>query len=637
MELLQYWKIVRKRLWLIILLIILAQGAAAYYVSRQVPQYRTSTTLAINPSTLNSAVSYQVEDQLIPLANTYTEFMKTRSFTQLVREQLKTQPLPIQPTDDEILKGIIAQYILDTQLFRITATYRDPVVAKALADTTAQMLINANLDRARAEQAAVLEVQLNGDRVQERDRLVELNAVLREELQYYQDQILTIEQEITGVRNGPQSNQTANTVVELRAELLQYRSERVKLLASMAEAQQALLTETMNNKEQVDTVVVVEEALLPTAALARNLLQPFLAALALALALGIGGAVGIEYLDYTVKSPEDLDLIYGIPTQGVIGHVNEAVNLRDPTASLIMLKAPRSPTAEAIRSLRTAIRMAGATKAVHSLLITSAGPGEGKTFITTNLAISLAQSGKRVILVDLDLRRPQVHKRFGLRAEPGFTNLVVDRAEYTLEQILQPTLTPNLRILTCGTIPPNPAELLGAESTLALLQSLQEAADIIIYDTPPATVTDALLIAPQVDGVIQVVGARNQRIDLVRRTKDLLERSGARIIGPVLNRVAHSDLGYYANYYASYSSYTNDEQDPRPKRNWPWRRKHHTSTPRFNAVQEAAPYQADGRPQGARPTNTIYEATVTTDTARSQPFQLHTAEYHNGKAAKISK
>ncbi|MEZ4866303.1 MAG: polysaccharide biosynthesis tyrosine autokinase [Caldilineaceae bacterium] len=561
MELLYYWNVVRKRLWLVILFVVLAAIGAGYYVLSQVPQYRTSTTLAMSPAALSSAVTYQVENRLIPMANTYTEFMKTRSFAQLVAEELSHESLPLQPTDDEIMAAIITQYVQNTQLFRITATYHDPVVAKALADATAQMLINANIERMRAEQKAFLEAQLDTTRVQERDRLAELNSVLREELNFYEDQINTLEQQLNGLRSGPQSNQSEAKIVEIRTELLNFRSERVSLLASLADAQKALLAETEKDNAQVDTVVVVEEALLPVEPLPRNLLQPFLAALAAALALGMAAAVGIEYLDFTVKSPEELDAIYGLPTQGVIGHVSEADRPNDLSDSLIMLKAPRSPIAESIRALRTSVHMAGIKEPIRSLLITSAGPGEGKTFVTTNLAVSMAQAGKRVILVDLDLRKPQVHKRFGLRAEPGFSNLVVDRADYTLAETLQPTLVPNLRILACGTIPPNPAELLSSEYAAAVMEALKQEADMIIIDTAPAaTVTDAILIAPLVDGVLQVVNARGPRIDLVRRTKDFLERSGARVIGPVLNRVAIIDLGYYANYYY-YGGYYNSEHE----------------------------------------------------------------------------
>ncbi|MEZ4681902.1 MAG: CpsD/CapB family tyrosine-protein kinase [Caldilineaceae bacterium] len=490
-------------------------------------------------------------------------------------------------------------------------------MAKALADTTAQMLINANVDRMRAEQAALLEAQLDTTRVEERDRLVELNNVLRDELQYYEEQITTLEKQMSALRTGLQSNETEARLLSLHQELLAYRNERVSLLASLAEAHKSLIDETQRSKAEVDTVVVVEEALLPVDALPRNILQPLLAALAGGLGLALALAYGIEYLDYTVKSPEELDAIYGIPTQAVIGHVNEAANARERGESLIMITAPRSPIAEAIRSLRTSVRMAGIKDPVRSLLITSGGPGEGKTFITTNLAISIAQAGKRVILVDLDLRRPQVHKAFGLAAAPGFTNLIVDRDEIDLAQVLRPTMVPNLRVLPCGEIPPNPSELLGSEQTARLMERLSAAADVVIYDTPPAaTVTDAVLIAPLVDGVLQVVNSRGPRIDMVLRTKDFLERAGARVIGPVLNRVALNDLGYYANYYY-YGSYYNREQEKqqrskvqqdnsqqssphrdnahrhkthRHKRRWPWLRRSPKAKPHRSIYEvETAP------------------------------------------------
>lgn len=622
MELLQYWNIVRKRLWLIILFVIMAGIGAGYYVLSQPLQYRTSTTLAISPATLNSAVTYQVENQLIPLANTYTEFMKTRSFAQLVAKQLQTQALPIQPTEEEILTSVITQYVQNTQLFRITATFHDPVVAQALANTTAQLLINANLERMRAEQAALLEAQLDTTRVQERDRLIELNNVLRDELKFYEDQIAGLDQQIAVLRNGPQSVGIDTQIKELRTELLQYRDERVTLLGSLAEAQKALLAETDKNNAEVDTVVVVEDALLPVEPLTRNLLQPFLAALAAALALGIGVAYGIEYIDYTVKSPEELDAIYGIPTQGVIGHVSDAEHPHEIGNSLIMIRAPRSPIAESIRALRTSVRMAGIAKPIRTLLITSAGPGEGKTFVTTNLAISLAQAGKRVILVDLDLRKPQVHKRFGLRAEPGFTNLVIDRAEVKLEHVLQPTSLPNLRVLTAGTIPPNPAELLSAEQTMAVMAALLEAADMVIYDTAPAaTVTDAILIAPLVDGVLQVVNAHGPRIDLVRRTKELLERSGARVIGPVLNRVAISDLGYYANYYYYGGYYNNDhEVTPARKRRWPWQRQRRRQS--RQAQITPTPVEPSSMTDLTWVESSAYAIRETTKDGQDAPFQL---------------
>jgi non-specific protein-tyrosine kinase len=238
--------------------------------------------------------------------------------------------------------------------------------------------------------------------------------------------------------------------------------------------------------------------------------------------------------------------------------------------------------------------MSGAETPVHSLLITSAGPSEGKTFIATNLAVAFAQEGKRVILVDLDLRKPQVYATFGLRREPGFTNLVVDR-ELPLERCLQTTMMPNLLVIPCGTLPPHPAELLGSGRAAEIMERIEAQADMVIYDSAPAaTVTDAVLVAPRVDAVLQVVGARVARRDMVLRCKQLLERSGARLLGPVLNRVQADELGYYANYY-SYGRYYHDDGAERVSG---WRRLFggQSRAPRASA-QPAAPATSDAPPR----------------------------------------
>ncbi|MCC6457201.1 MAG: polysaccharide biosynthesis tyrosine autokinase [Caldilineaceae bacterium] len=568
MELLHYWNLIRKRIWLIIGLVCMAMVAASYYVLNQDPQYRTSTTLLINPATLDSTVSYQMSDGLVPLANTYMEFMQSRSFASAVAKELEAQALPVEPKEDEIIGAIVAQYVDDTQLFRIAATYRDPVVAKAMADTTAQMLIEGNEERIRAEQTALLNAQSDTRRVHEIDQLAEAINLLRTELIYYEDQIQALEHQITVLNSGPQSTESDTEILAARNQLLNYRSSRVDLLGSLADSQKALLAETERANSNVDTVVVVEKAWLPDEPLPRNLLQPLLAAIAAALTLGVALAVGLEYFDSSVKNPEELDFVYGMPTLGAIGIVDDIDPVRGKGSELIMLHKPRTAIAESIRVLRTAVRMASIGKPLHSLLITSARPGEGKTFTAANLAISIAQAGKRVILVDADLRRPEIHRAFGLRREPGFTNLVVED-EFTLAQALQPTRIPNLQVLVCGTPSPNPAELLSSEQASALIQALSEQADLVIYDSSPAvTVTDAILIAPQVDGVVQIVNSRGTRTDLVLRCKELLERSGARVIGPVLNRVAVTDLGYFINYYENDGYHLFRPETPVVGRGW---------------------------------------------------------------------
>jgi capsular exopolysaccharide synthesis family protein len=182
--------------------------------------------------------------------------------------------------------------------------------------------------------------------------------------------------------------------------------------------------------------------------------------------------------------------------------------------------------------------------------VTSAGPVEGKTLTSANLAVALAQGGSRVILVDADLRRPRVHRVFDLAREPGLTDLIVDPKD-GVESYLQETGLENLRVLSCGPLPRNPAELLGSSRAAEVMEQLKEQADVVIYDSPPAaTVTDAVVLSPQVDGVIQVVQAGRTRRDVVVRAKALLEKVGAHLLGPVLNQVSLGDMGYYTYYYA---------------------------------------------------------------------------------------
>jgi protein-tyrosine kinase len=212
--------------------------------------------------------------------------------------------------------------------------------------------------------------------------------------------------------------------------------------------------------------------------------------------------------------------------------------------------------AEAFRALATNLRFSGAGNQLKSLVITSAGPGEGKSMVAANLAAAFAQSGRRVILVDADMRRPTVHKRNQLPNSVGLSSLIIaDNAtdSATLERFLQQGPVPSLRILTSGPIPPNPAELLSLPWAPDVFDALESQADLVIWDTPPAlTVTDAVILAERVDATLQVVRAGQTRRDLIVKTREALSRVGANVLPPVLNRVKARDVGYYQYYYYRY-------------------------------------------------------------------------------------
>jgi protein-tyrosine kinase len=211
---------------------------------------------------------------------------------------------------------------------------------------------------------------------------------------------------------------------------------------------------------------------------------------------------------------------------------------------------PKSPVAEAFRILRTNLQFSTVDKPFKSILITSAGPGEGKSTTAANLGTVMAQTGAKVILVDCDLRRAELHRLFNLPNDEGLTNVLVGGLDIKL--VLRDTWLPNLKVITSGPLPPNPAELLGSEKTREVLAKLKEMADIILVDSPPVLmVADATLLSSIVDGVILVIKSAKTKIDAAKQAKERLENANARIVGTVLNAVESSN-GYYYYYNSSY-------------------------------------------------------------------------------------
>lgn len=210
---------------------------------------------------------------------------------------------------------------------------------------------------------------------------------------------------------------------------------------------------------------------------------------------------------------------------------------------------PKSVAAEAYRMLRTNLQFTNPDRPLKSLLVTSPTVGDGKSTVTSNLAVSFAQAGRSVIVVNADLRRPSVHKMFQVPDGLGLTSVLVGQA--TVKEALRDTHVPNVKLLTAGPMPPNPAELLESQRMRAVMDELNEYADLILYDAPPITVvTDAGLLAPHVDGCMLVMSLGVTQRDMARIAVEQLERVGGRILGVVVNRVNHGAGYYYYYYYA---------------------------------------------------------------------------------------
>lgn len=197
---------------------------------------------------------------------------------------------------------------------------------------------------------------------------------------------------------------------------------------------------------------------------------------------------------------------------------------------------PRSPAAEAFRTLRTNIQFSSLDHELRTILVTSPGPREGKSTILANLAIAIAEAGRRVIAVDCDLRRPALHQFFGLDHATGLTSALLEDDPGALP--LQETFVPGLRLLASGPQPPNPSELLGSQRFNRVVEALKQEADIVLFDAPPVlAVADAVVLAARLDGVLLVISAGKTKREPARRARQQLERVNARLIGLVLNDV----------------------------------------------------------------------------------------------------
>ena len=290
------------------------------------------------------------------------------------------------------------------------------------------------------------------------------------------------------------------------------------------------------------------------------------------LILGMALAFFIESLDTSLKTIEDVERSTGISVLGSIPTIrirrgeargDEATRL---SSRLVTHHDAKSSIAEAYRSLRTNILFSSPDNPLKVILVTSAGPGEGKSTTVTNLAITMAQQGTKTILVDTDLRRPVLHSLFGQNREPGLIDLLVGDVE--MSDVIRETGVENLDLLACGVLPPNPAEMVGSEKMKALLDKLKAAYDVILMDSPPSiAVTDAAVLGSEVDAVCLVVQSGKTGYDTLQRAKSAMENVSANVLGAVLNNVDVESLyGSYRYYYYYY--YTSSHEKKRR-----WRRK----------------------------------------------------------------
>jgi capsular exopolysaccharide synthesis family protein len=316
--------------------------------------------------------------------------------------------------------------------------------------------------------------------------------------------------------------------------------------------------------ENTPSVVKVEPARAETMPIRPRPVTNSLLGLLVGLMIGAGIVFAIEYMDDTVKSPQE---VIHLTSQPVIGYIpeieNTGVNGNKAGISVYVESFPRSPIAEAFRSLRTNLEFANAANPIKSILVTSVDAGDGKTTVVTNLASSIVQGGKRALILDADLRRPTLHKQYGIENRVGLSEYFRGLAD--IKEILKPIdKAKNLLMVSSGKIPPNPAELLASNQMEALLSSLAEYVDYIIVDSAPLTVADSLILSSKIDGVLLVIRPDATKTHALANANEQLTRANARIIGSVFNMVKRqSSAYYYPNYYSAYYSGIGIEESER--------------------------------------------------------------------------
>jgi succinoglycan biosynthesis transport protein ExoP len=354
---------------------------------------------------------------------------------------------------------------------------------------------------------------------------------------------------------------------------------RLKLLEQTIETNRGFLDNLRKQQSSNDVVSqgsdnnisVAGFAIPPETPVSPSRLMTVMAALFLSTLFGVGLALFLEYLDDTIRTTEEIETYLQLPALAAIPTIDSIPKRRlllvgagndeaeDPANSELLIYADsRSSLAEAYRQLRTSILLSSAGHAPKSLLITSSLPSEGKTTTATNTAISLAQTGAKVLIIDADMRRPRLHSVFNIENGDGLSTILsTEMTEQEILNVIKHDEGTKMSLLTSGPIPPNPAELIGSEQMANLLKLLQGRFTHVVVDSPPITsFTDAVLIASMVDGVILVVHSGRSSRQVVRRARQLLQDVGAKIFGVVLNNVnLRSQDNYY--YYQSYYNRSN--------------------------------------------------------------------------------
>jgi len=514
------------RWWKLILAATLVAAVFSFFAAMQQPAvYRSQAILMIGRAFQDPNPSYYQFFSSQQLASTYADIAYRKTVRDGVMDALGINFLPIYTV----------QPIPNTDLLEISVNDSDPARAQAVANELANQLIQQS--------------PTNQTSNQEREDFIQQRLdILEVKIDETQADIDAKQEQLPNLTSARQISDLQNQIAGLQAKLDGLQLNYASLLAN-------------TEKGALNSLTLIEPAYAPTRPIGPNKLLLVITSSGIAFMLAAGAAYLLSFLDNTIKSPEEIKRLTGLSTLGAIPTIPGEEN----QGKLITMREPRSPISEAFRALRTGIQFSTIDRTEStSIQVTSSNPGEGKSVTTANLAAVMAQAGLRVLIIDADLRRPMVHKIFGMDNRLGLTdffrNLRASDDNYDesfdalRKQLIRTSDLEGLSILTSGSIPPNPSELLGSNANRHLIKALKKHYDYLIIDSPPVLiVTDAVVLSTEVDGTILVVDSVATHRNQLKQAAERLNEVNATMLGVVVNRLSPKADGFYG--YISFAQY----------------------------------------------------------------------------------
>ncbi len=541
-------------------------------------------------SIANTLVQVLIEqnDNLQSGRYTSAENSLTAQIDQINKQISDTQAQIKQATADALTQQTAgAQAKIQTTQAAISADQAEIGKLKALSPASAGTALTADQNRLKASQTALtqqladyqaLQAQQASDPKAAQDPTLQAQAAaLEAAVKDTQAQIASLQAEIDWLTPLVEPGALAKALAARQDDLttqqdllavyqknytdllasgkIQGSSDEITNLQNNLTLYQQIYLSTLNNRETVrqqrmQNMPNVVQINSPTASAdpvrPRVLLNTLLGGLA-GLMLAFGAVFLVESLDDSIKTADQINERLKLPVIGYIAEIQ-----RGPETAYVA-EHPRSPVAEAFRTLRTNLEFANVDKEIKILLVVSPNPAEGKTSIAVNLAITLAQGGKHVLLIDADLRRPRIHHYLGLTNRKGLSDMF--RSSALFPEVVTAWKDKNLAVVTSGSLPPNPADILASEKMGLILEAARNQADIVVIDAPPFLVADASILASHADGVLLVIRPGKTSLETALFTVEQMKRAGARVIGVVMNRIPRNrayNYGGYPNIYADY-------------------------------------------------------------------------------------